>query len=317
MHILISCVKFKLRSMESKAFCPAHITGFFKAHLENDQDSSEKLGSTGAGFSIKQGVTTTVKIKNRENKKENFKISIKGFESDKTDVSEFVLNEFCKNGNFSDKFFDIEHEISIPVGYGLGSSSAVALSLSFALDQALGTKLQKETLGQIAHNAEINCKTGLGDVLASYHGGFEIRVKPGAPGIGNVEKIQTSDMSVIMICFAPISTNKFIKDRLPQINGLGGKMVNKLLESRSYEHFQEMSLEFAEYVDIMTPRMQKLVNELNKKNIKCGIALFGETVFSMIPKQDEQKVLEIIQKYPDGIIIKSELDHVGARVLDN
>ena len=215
------------------------------------------------------------------------------------------------------KFFEIEHEISVPVGYGLGSSSAVALSLSFALDQALQTKLDKQKLGQIAHNAEVNCKTGLGDVLASYHGGFEIRVKPGAPGIGNVEKIPTNEISVIMVCFAPISTNKFLKERLSQINGLGGKMVNKLLESKDYEHFQDMSLEFAEYVDVMTPRMQKLVNELSNNGIKSGIALFGETVFSMIPKQKEEKVLEILQKYPGGIIIKSELDNIGARILNN
>ena len=33
--------------------------------------------------------------------------------------------------------------ISIPVGYGLGSSGAVALSLSYALDQVLETKLDK------------------------------------------------------------------------------------------------------------------------------------------------------------------------------
>ena len=78
-----------------------------------------------------------------------------------------------------------------------------------------------------------------------------------------------------------------------------------------------MSLEFAKYVDVMTPRMQKLVDDLSKNNIKCGIALFGETVFSMISKDDEDKVLEILQKYSDGIIIKSELDNTGARVLNN
>ena len=300
--------------MEATAFCPAHITGFFKAHLEYNQ---ENLGSTGAGFSIKQGVTTRVKIQRREDQESNFKITTYGYQSDKTDVSQYVLNEFLKLGEFSDKFFDIEHDISIPVGYGLGSSSAVALSLSFALDQALETKLKKTMIGQIAHNAEINCKTGLGDVLASYHGGFEIRVKPGAPGIGLVEKILTEKISVIMICFSPISTNKFIKERLPQINGLGGKMVNQLLESRNYDHFQDMSLEFAKYIDIMTPRMQKIVKELSDNNIKCGIALFGETVFSMIPQKNESKVLEILQKYSDGILIKSELDDVGARILNN
>ena len=63
--------------------------------------------------------------------------------------------------------------------------------------------------------------------------------------------------------------------------------------------------------------MQKLVNELSENNIKCGVALFGETIFSMVPKEDEDRILEILQKYPDGIIIKSELDDIGARVLYN
>jgi pantoate kinase len=94
-------------------------------------------------------------------------------------------------------------------------------------------------------------------------------------------------------------------------------MVNRLLESKDYEHFQDMSLEFAKYVDVMTPRMQKIVEELSENDIKCGIALFGETIFSMIPQNDENKVLQILQKYSDGIIIKSELDDVGARILNN
>jgi len=303
--------------MEATAFCPAHVTGFFKAHLDDNQNNLENLGSMGAGFSIKQGVTTRVKIETKNNQKSNFQIITKGYQSDKTDISEFILNEFLKLGKFSNNFFNIEHDISIPVGYGLGSSAAVALSLSFALDQVLETKLDKITIGKIAHNAELNCKTGLGDVLASFHGGFEIRVKPGAPGIGRVEKISTEKISVIMICFSPISTNKFINERLSQINGLGGKMVNKLMKSKDYEHFQDMSLEFANYVDVMTPKMQKLVNELSENNIKCGIALFGETIFSMIPKKDESKILEILKKYPEGIIIKSELDNVGARIINN
>ena len=280
---------------EAKAFCPAHVTGFFKAHLDDEQSNSENLGSMGAGFSIKQGVTTQVKIQSKDNQKSHFKISTQGYQSDKTDISEYVLDEFLKLGEFYDKFFDITHEISIPVGYGLGSSSAVALSLSYALDQALETRLDRTKIGQIAHNAEVNCKTGLGDVLASYHGGFEVRIKAGAPGIGNVEKIPTEKISILMICFSPISTNKFIKERLSQINGLGGKMVNRLLESKNYEHFQDMSLEFANYVNVMTPKMQKLVDEFTKNKLKCGIALFGETVFSMVTKDNEGKVLEILE----------------------
>jgi len=303
--------------MEAIAFCPAHVTGFFKAYIDENEKAKEKFGSMGAGFSIKEGVTTKVIVSPRINQSSNFQISTIGFQSDKTDVSEFVLNEFLKLGNFEDIFFDIEHNISIPVGYGLGSSGAVALSLSYALDQVLNTKLNKIEIGKIAHIAEVNCKTGLGDVLASYYGGFEIRVKPGAPGIGKVEKIKIENISIIMICFSPISTQKFIQEKLSKINGLGGKMVTKLLESKDYDNFQDMSLEFAKYVDVMTPRMEKLIEELSQNGIKSGIALFGETVFSMVPKEQEDKVLEIFKKYPQGKIIKSQLDVHGARVLKN
>ena len=305
--------------MESTAFCPAHITGFFKAHTDESQVDSDKIGSMGAGFSIKNGVTTRVRITPKTNQDSMFRISTKGYESDKTDITEFVLNEFLNLGDFDGLFFDIKHEITIPVGYGLGSSSAVALSLAYALDRALETNLASNMIGSIAHNAELNCKTGLGDVLASYHGGFEIRVKPGAPGVGIVKKIQTTEpMSVIMICFSPISTNKFLKERLAQINGLGGKMVDKLLVSKDHEHFQDMSLEFAKYVNVITPRMQKVINDLTSNKIKCGVALFGETIFSMIPKQKEDAVCKILEKYTDeGIVVKSELDTNGARVLKN
>ena len=294
------------------AFCPAHITGFFKAEL--NKEDSKQLGSLGAGFSIQKGVKTTVTIRNKtKHDISNFTIKVNGFESGDMRVSEVVLSKFSTKG----KFVDIIHEIDVPVGYGFGCSAAVALSLSIALNDALECKLSKIKVAQIAHDVEIECKTGLGDVLASYHGGFEIRDKPGAPGIGHVQKITLDKISIIMICFSPISTSKFIKEKLSQINGLGGKMVNELLESKNYEHFQEMSLEFAKYVNVMTPRMQKVVNQLSKNNIKCGIALFGETIFSMIPKEKENNVLEILEKFSDGIIIKSKLDDTGARILYN
>ncbi|MBI2006487.1 MAG: GHMP kinase, partial [Nitrosopumilales archaeon] len=237
--------------MRGVAFCPAHITGFFKADLESE--SLESKGSLGAGFSIQDGVTTTVHA--RKSDKKDFQLKITGYKPDNTLVSEFIVKKFLDlvNENY---FVDVHHDISVPVGYGLGCSAAVALSLSLALDQALDIQLSRTEIGQIAHNAEITCKTGLGDVLAAFHGGFEIRTKSGAPGIGSVEKIDTEYNSVIMICFAPISTPEFLRDKLSSINGLGGKMVHKLLASKDTNEFQDMSLEFAKYIKVVTPKMQ-------------------------------------------------------------
>ena len=293
--------------MQAVAFCPGHITGFFKAEI--DQERPELRGSLGAGFCINEGVTTTVKVTSSD--KPRFRIKVIGYQTDNTQVSEFVINEFSKIAKES-FFIDVEHNIAIPVGYGLGSSGAVALSLAFALNEAMGTNLSRTQIGQIAHNAEIYCQTGLGTVLSSYYGGFEIRTKQGAPGIGSLKKIY-SNSSALVICFSPISTKKFIKEQLPRINGLGGKMVNKLLKSRDYHDFLDMSLEFAKYVDVITPKMDSVIKELQSNGFKCGVAMFGETVFTLVPKSKEDHVMQILKKY-DGIVIQSKIDKSGARV---
>ena len=293
--------------MQAIGFAPGHITGFFKAEVE--PRNPELKGSIGAGFSIKEGVTTKVKVSSSE--KSSFKITTTGYKSDDTQVSEFVANEFLKIAK-KNYFLDIEHDIRIPVGYGLGSSGAVALSLAFALDKALGTNLSRTKIGQVAHIAEIHCRTGLGTVLSSYHGGFEIRTKHGAPGIGSLRKIH-SDYSAIVICFSPISTRKFLKTELARINGLGGKMVSKLLKSRDQMEFLDMSLEFAKYVGVITPQMQQVIDDLYQYGFKSGIAMFGETVFTLVPRSSESEVMKILEKY-DGIIIRTEIDKSGVRV---
>jgi len=292
------------------AFCPAHITGFFKAEL--DKDDSKQLGSLGAGFSIQKGVKTTITIRDKtKHDIANFTIKVNGFESGDMRVSELVLSKFSTKG----KFIDVTHEIDVPVGYGFGCSAAVALSLSIALNDALGCKLSKIQVAQIAHDVEIECKTGLGDVLASYHGGFEIRVKPGAPGIGEVKKIDSKEKrDVIIICFNPISTKKFLKERISTINGLGGKMVNKLIESNDTEEFQDMSVKFAKYVDVITPKMNEVITLLHKNGIKCGVALFGETIFSLVTKDQKHKVKKILKQFDEGLIITSKIDNSGARL---
>src|SRR5581483_7501431 len=152
--------------MQATAFAPGHITGFFKAEVKPKE--SEQKGSIGAGFSIKEGVTTKVKVTSSD--KFGYRITVSGYKSDNTQVSEYVIKEFQKivKGSY---FLEIEHYATIPIGYGLGSS------LAFALNKALDANLSRTKIGQIAHNAEIHCKTGLGTVLSSYHGGFEIRTK--------------------------------------------------------------------------------------------------------------------------------------------
>jgi len=297
--------------MMASAFCPAHITGFFKAELEGKDPNH--LGSLGAGFSIQKGVKTVVVLSTRNpNNTAKFHIQIKGFKTGDVRVSEYVLNEFLADND--DYFVDVIHELDVPVGYGLGCSAAVALSLALALNQALNAGYSKTEVAQIAHLAEIKCKTGLGDVLASYHGGFEIRTKSGAPGVGELEKIDPKEkLDALIVCFNPISTKKFLGEKISLVNGLGGKMVQELIKSKDINEFQDKSIKFAKYINVVTPKMSRVASELRKNGIKCGVALFGETIFSLVPSSEKKRVLEILEKY-DGLVLSSKIDNSGARL---
>lgn len=351
---------------QAAAFCPAHITGFFKAfagsHVdggraqrgEDRADWRQEAGSTGAGFSLAVGVTTRVGLTdargagrlrraggarapavdtdgadgdvtaaNTAATTPSYVITTTGYDTDDTALSEITIQRFLQAAGRrgatvpAGSVLDVRHEISVPVGYGLGCSGAVALSLAYALNDALGAGMTREELSGIAHAAEIECRTGLGDVLASYHGGFEVRVKPGAPGVGRVESIPAGDVTVLVLCMAPISTRRFIAERLPHINGLGGKMIGRLRRSRDYAHFEDMSLEFAEYVGVVTPRMRRVINALRGAGIRCGVALFGETIFCMVEAGGaaEARAEQILRNCGSGHVIKSGIDRRGARPL--
>lgn len=305
-------------AVQASAFCPGHVTGFFKAQLSGP---IQKRGSLGAGFSIEKGVNTLVTIQHSE-KGFGFDVSTQGFPVDNTKISESVVKEFVRISKKRGLFpfhASITHRLDIPVGYGLGSSGAVALSLALALNNALQLGLSKEQVGNIAHCCEIKCKTGLGTVISSYHGGFEIRTKEGSPGIGKLEKIENAS-NVVLVCFSPVSTKKFIQEKISTINGLGGKMVKNLIQTRDCNQYLDMSVRFAKYINVVTPNMDRLIEEFRKCGLKSGVALFGETVYAFVPKSkthEISKLLEKLQKrHEDIIIINSKIDVQGARLVN-
>ena len=65
----------------------------------------------------------------------------------------------------------VEHHVEVPLGAGFGTSGAAALSLALALNEALSLGLSKIEAAQLAHVAEVECKTGLGTVIAETFGG--------------------------------------------------------------------------------------------------------------------------------------------------
>ena len=143
---------------------------------------------------------------------------------------------------------------------------------------------------------------------------LKVRYKAGAPGIGMIEKIK-EDPNIVIACFAPMSTRKFISEKMDSINGLGGKMLERLAVSKDccrpfQDHvadFQDMSLEFAKHVGVVTPNIKKTTDALHKAGIKCGVALFGETIFAMVDSETEKSAISILENFKECQIIKSRI----------
>jgi len=294
----------------AKAFSPGHITGFFEIPNGSYSHFLQK-GSKGAGFSIDRGIATTAYV--YENAKTDYRISINGIQTENAEVSSWVVEEYLKLAN-RPYFVNVDHDVGIPVGFGLGSSGAAALSLSYALNEALDIGLSRTGAAQIAHHAEIACKTGLGTVIAEFVGGFEIRTGAGAPGIGSVTKIDLENYKAVVLCLAPISTKSFLTSRMDEINGLGGMMLSKLSVSRSVDNFLAMSREFAGTLGLTEDRCKEPMAALKSRGIESSVALLGQTVFTLVPRAMAKEARDAIKGF-GGTLLVCNIDGNGARVL--
>jgi pantoate kinase len=295
------------------AFSPGHITGFFEKPQNKSQNTDPLFyGSKGAGFSFKRGVTTSVELY-KSKKKKWYQIYINNSLTNNAEVSEWVTRYYLNKIDFS-YYLKINHSIDIPIGYGLGTSGAAALSLSYALNKALDIKFLKEQAAQIAHIAEIECNTGLGTVISEFYGGLEIRTRFGAPGIGKVTKIELNNYKAVILCIGPLSTKQILSNyHSNNANILGQKMVERLLLSKDVNSFLTMSHEFANFLGLTKGLCAKPIEELNNFGVECSIGMFGETIFTLVSPNEIFPVTSMLKKYP-GTLIVSDIDNQGALI---
>jgi pantoate kinase len=297
----------------SKAFCPGHITGFFQ--ICDEAMDPLKQGSRGAGVAIELGVVTSVEVgKGQRNRVE---IRIDG-NPVRAQTSRRVVNHFLSlvKGRWRVK---VEHEFGIPIGYGFGASGAGALSLALALNEAFDLGLSKIEASRVAHLSEVECKTGLGDVIAQWLGGLEIRKEPGAPGIGRIKRIPIKqDFKLLSLCFAPLATKKilsnpFLKER---INRAGAECVKELLRKPTPENFMLLSQRFSQETGLLTPRMRKVMEEVEKEGFIASMVMLGEALFAVVEEEKVKRIKSIFGKRGGEVIVAS-VDFRGARTLSS
>jgi len=311
-------IKNKISKPLTLAFSPGHITGFFQ--ICDQQDNVLKKGSRGAGVSITKGVKTELSIEPSQ-EKGTHTIFINNETHTDALVSEKVIDFFFSRTGIKNNFqITVKHYLEIPIGAGLGTSGAGALSLAYALNSAFHQPLTDDEAGQLAHIAEIVCSTGLGTVIAESKGGMEVRTTPGAPGIGQIETISINPRArVLCLIFGPLLTKKVLrnKETRENINKMGDKLVDKFIKAPSLTNFMQYSRRFAEETGLVSRRTKEVFKMLDKLNILCSMPIFGEGVFIIIDKEKYPAIIDLFSKYKDNSqLVLSNIDFQGGRLLN-
>lgn len=273
--------------MSNSVFVPGHITGFFT--IENHEISLKK-GSCGAGFLLSQGVKTTVS--------ESSKLTVDVNQGDSTVIDE-VLNILEIDADFK-----ITQDIQLPIGAGFGTSAASALSLTMAINEFLNLGYSTELCGQIAHMAEVNLGSGLGDVIAQTGHGLVLRTRPGAPGIGEIKSFE-KDVYIAWKTFGGIETSEIIEDphHMEIISSSGIKFLDEFEKDPSLENFLSFSYEFSKCTNLMSDEVKNMIEYFNSRPNILGssMAMLGNTVFAFAYSKDSFETLNIEDLHIDKL----------------
>jgi pantoate kinase len=293
------------------AFAPGHLTGLFQIC---DQDADPlKRGARGSGASLDLGVYTKVTAEHANST--SWSVKINGKQTDAF-VSENVLKKF--SNRIQPHTLKVEHNVETPAVAGFGSSGGGALSLALALNEATEAGLTRVEAAQIAHVAEIECKTGLGSVFAAERGGFGVLTKPGAPGVGDsISYPDQKKLRVVYLYFGPIPTKEALSNPAlrAKINEMGGRFVDELAEKPSPDKFMRLSRQFTEHVGLVTPRLRAVFDRMDSEGYTFTMAMFGDVAWSVMEKSRAQEAASLLEKYfPDSEAVVVGIDGVGARV---
>ncbi|MEF8835632.1 MAG: hypothetical protein V5A76_05705 [Candidatus Thermoplasmatota archaeon] len=285
--------------MTTKAFCPAHITGFFSLPLEEEM-MGDKEGSRGAGFSLKLGATAEVDLGEDE-----WSISVNGESTSFTVVEKTVYN-FAEGGT-------IKIETDLPFSQGFGMSGACALASGTAVLEELGKDLEEAL--PAAHKSEMFCRTGMGDVLAQYHGGFETRVKGGLPPHGEINVSEVDKEIVLAIAGNPLSTPDILRDPFMAgwINAVGEDIMEEFLPENGFERFLEKSLKFAEETEFPKEGV-KSVLETGSEAGKGSMAMIGNSAFFVGKTERLKSLME--EEVGEENVYLTGIDNKGVKIVD-
>ncbi|MBI2658276.1 hypothetical protein HYX08_06320 [Candidatus Woesearchaeota archaeon] len=251
----------------AKAFAPANISCIFRIYRHNNP---RWMGSYGIGFTLDEGVIVSVS---------------------KAKKNEIVFNK--KNINFptvanvakklTGEKVSVLIKTKLPLGCGFGLSGASALAAAYALNKLLRLKKSNKELAIIAHTAEVENKTGLGDVVNQYYGGFCLKLKPSSHF--KVEKLKIGSVDVYCRYFSRISTKSVINNpRLKsKINKAATNALNRIKKDKKikFSSIIRISRQFSIESGLLKDRQTvNAIETIEKNKGNTSMIMLGNAVFS-------------------------------------
>ncbi len=300
-------------------YAPAHVTGFFE--IRDEAPEVEKRGSRGAGFCVRPGARSVVTVEPADALAVDVAINRVASEAPVTTSAvarvletaaldaRVAIDRDAPRGARAKARVVVHTDLDLPVGQGFGMSAAGALSAAMATARALG--LGRADAIRAAHAAEIEHRTGLGDVVGAAHGGFEIRVRPGLPPWGVVRSFVGYGEVVLAVVDDAVPTRSVLTDRKRRaaISAAGKAATDALLDAPSLERFVFLARRFADEAGLMTPAVADALDACRADGIASQVML-GGSVFAF---GRTERLAEALREF--GEVYVAGIEPAGARPL--
>src|SRR3989338_5731503 len=256
---------------KARAFAPANISCVFKIYEHKDP---RWMGSYGVGFTLNEGVV--IKVSRSKRNKIFFNNKPINFPAVKSAAKKLT------NGNLK-----INIKSKLPLGCGFGLSGASALAAAYAINKLLNLKKAKKALGIIAHTADAENRTGLGDVVNQYYGGFFLKLKPSS--YFSIKKIPINNIDVYCkyyseISTKPVITNPKLKNKINNAAEESLKKIKELIKNNKNIQFKniiKISKEFSISSGLLKDRQTiETINKIEKNKGNASMIMLGNAVFS-------------------------------------
>jgi pantoate kinase len=247
----------------AQAFVPGHITGFFT--IDQDPDPTT-AGSRGGGVTLSEGVTVTVQPSDHpETYLNSTPIEMAAVDS--------VLGAL-------DVSAQVRGVTDLPLGAGFGVSGAMALGTALAANAAFDRRLSERELTTIAHGAEVQAGTGLGDVVAQQRGGIPIRLEPGGPQDNELDGIPARSRVEYHVV-DELATEQVLDDAGEALTQAGTRALSLVVGEPTLDTFMRASRQFSREAELVTPAVREVILDVNEAGGTAAMAMLGETVFAL------------------------------------